>query len=160
MFNGEHRECVQLAVKAPKGSSRKRIKGYIWAVFVNGEMNERCIVDTGAEVTTIPHRIWSMFMTHSEVLRLPQRILGGVGGGVVKAGETTLQLGLTGLGNMYDVPHDLGPCTVWLAFDNEAAKPMRQVLLGVGGGTLDKGGLCINWKEEKVYYIEVDDIAP
>ncbi len=156
MFKGKHRECVQLAVRAPQGSTRKRIKGYIWAEFPNGEMNERCIVDTGAEVTTIPSRIWSLFMTLDEVMQLDQRTVGGVGGGVVKVGETDLRVGLTGLDNPLQIPYDLGLCKVWLAHD--VATPMKQVLLGVGGGVLDRGGLCINWKEETVYYVEIDDI--
>lgn len=160
MFKGAHRERVQLAVKAPVGSSRKRIKGYLKATFPNGsEEIALCIIDTGAECTAIPQWIWSQHITRDAVLQIRQKKrIGGVGGGVVDVVETEMPLELTGLDFLSDTAFDLGKCRVWLAFDDESAKPMKQVLLGVGGGVLDKGGLCINWKEEQVYFVEVDDV--
>ena len=57
----------------------------------------------------------------------------------------------------------MGPCTVLLALDEDAAtkddkrQSLRQGLLGIGGGTLDKGGGRINWKEGHASSVEVDD---
>jgi hypothetical protein len=66
---------------------------------------------------------------------------------------------ISGLEIETDEPFDLGTCKVWLALDEDAGRPMKRVLFGVGGGVLDKGGVCINWKEQHACYVEIDDSA-
>ncbi len=148
MFYGPHREQVRFAI-------RKRIKGNCWITYPEGgEDVLGCVVDTGAGCTSIPQRFWSRFLTDDYVSTLPPaKPIHGVGGSI-DVREIELPLMISGP-NLNDIPFDLGTCKVWLALDQDAGKPMKQVLLGVGGGVLDKGGLCINWREKQAYYVEV-----
>jgi hypothetical protein len=151
MFRGAHRERVRFAI-------RSRVKGSCWITYPGfGEDVLFCVVDTGTNVTSIPQKFWSQYLTNEFVSSLPTKSVSGVGGNI-DVRETELPLKISGLDFKRDEPFDLGRCKVWLALDQDAGKPMEQVLLGVGGGVLEKGGLCINWKEQQAYFIEVDDI--
>jgi hypothetical protein len=161
MFRGSHRERARFAIK-------KRIEGLCWVTFPGGgEEILDCVIDTGAGHTTIPQRFWSNYISPQEADKLPKQSIRGAGG-LIDVRVCTVSLKVSGRSDLSTDPFDLGECTVWLALDRDAAedaakkgqKPMqmRQVLFGAGGGSLDKGGVCINWKEREVYYIEVDDV--
>lgn len=148
MWEGQHREAVKLI-------GQKRIIARLLIEFGPGEYeraDELCVVDTGADMTTIPQRIWKWFLTEGSVRAGEKSNPKGVGGSV-EVFKHRLTLRLRGLGD--HEPLVLGECDVWLAFDESAGKPMRQVLFGVGGGALDKGGLCINWKQGQFWFVEV-----
>jgi hypothetical protein len=125
-------------------------------------------------MTTIPQDVWEPFKEILDVEELPDAPLRGAGGPRLKAKRCEIRLGVGGKIDGEDY-FDLGPCEVRLAFDKDAAeadakRPLQQgetkydrvsqlplVLLGLGGGTLRKGGLCINWSKVKpeAFLIEV-----
>jgi hypothetical protein len=148
MWDGEHREAVRLLL-----DGRKRLLARLIIEFRPGRSeNALCKVDTGADKTTIPRWIWSQYMSDAAARRGRSVNVSGVGG-AIEGFEHRLPLRLLGMGN--STPLDLGDCDVLLAFDEAAGTKRGQVLPGLGGGTLDKGGLCINWKERHFWFVEV-----
>ncbi|MBL8892618.1 MAG: hypothetical protein JNL67_21760 [Planctomycetaceae bacterium] len=159
MFKGSHRERVQLAIAPPIGRKLKRVIGWLYITFPNqSEDFRQCVFDSGAELTVIPHHVWSVFVNpveYEELADAPPIV--GVGGS--KCEVKYMHVGLALGGPKFDV-FELGKCKVLLARDDKAAMRLPNILLGVGGGVLEKGGLCINWKENLACFIEVDDANP
>ena len=70
------------------------------------------------------------------------------------------------------MPFSLGECELRLAYDRDAAiadkirqldpgeaeedriKELQHVLLGLGGGPLSQGGVCINWQDQEVVLVQ------
>ena len=155
MFNGSHKERVRFNINKPK----KRIEGLCWIAFSSGRnVLFDCVVDTGAHYVLVPQERWKNHVSADDALKLKKGETRGIGGSL-EVLETKLPITIVSR----DSAFELGPCTVLLALDEDAAEkdkkhqPLRQVLLGIGGGTLDKGGLCINWKEGHASFVEVDD---
>jgi hypothetical protein len=146
---GPHRERVRFAIN-------KRIEGSCWITYPNGvEDIQGCVVDTGATYTIIPQRHWQPFYRPDEIiaLKVTATLVKGVGGTLTSA-SVRCGLKLSGTDILSDIPFDLGICVVLLAFDDDANKPMKQVLFGLNGGVLEKGGLCINWKDKIACFVE------
>ncbi len=117
-----------------------------------------CKVDTGAGLTLIPRWIWSQEIASSEILSLPDHPFPVTTAGnerlTCKAGPreisivghasseqdstTTSQMGAIVKETLY-----LGECHVLYNIDR--SQDRSYILLGLGGGTLDAGGFCINW---------------
>lgn len=151
MFIGSYQDRVRFAVKG-------RIQGHCWVSYPGKRIGVHdCVVDTGASLTTIPQHMWSESVSVDWVRGLPKEAMILANGGTIEAREVMLPLMISGLED--DLPFDLGECRVWLAFDDDAGRRYKQALFGVGGGALAKGGLCINWKEQLAYFVEVVDEA-
>jgi hypothetical protein len=168
----DHKNCVNL----PLAIFRKRLR--CSCRFRHGDDVRStwysCVIDTGAEKTTIPQKFWHPFARRLGVLDRPRTILKGVGGISVEAIYTELQLEVAGTADVAfpdrpGYPWDstnpgilsLGKCNVLLAFDQNAVdefnakklnpeKPMESmsyILLGLDAMSI--GGICVNWKNRK-----------
>ena len=157
------------------------------------EIEQRCIVDTGAYITSIPQAIWQ------DVLRLTRKQIepfmdkkgsrATFGAVCQRAKLPTYPLKVAGPADTID----LGGCEVDFLFDLDAVEkdrsdrqkrlasfeelkrlavlareplpeappesapmePLKHVILGLGGGTFKKGGLCINWRDQRAFIVEI-----
>ncbi|HEX3150986.1 MAG TPA: hypothetical protein VHR66_23100 [Gemmataceae bacterium] len=164
MFFAAHRERVRFSIKD------NRIKGVCEIEFPNGrKYAQSCVIDTGAMRTLVPQDVWEPFDRPSFTSGLKRKSANTAGGKLpVYAVKCTLRLSAEANAGPSG-PYDLGTCDVLLACDADAVakekaqdpnsprEPLKEILLGLGGGALEKGGLCINWKEKHAYFIEVDD---
>ncbi len=129
----------------------------------------KCLIDTGACMTVIPQRDWM------RVIKLSRAEENDIGRCKMKLrqygyveGKTT---GLCGgqcptfIGRLptHIVDKrlnllDLGNCHICLAIDGMNPKHwLKHALFGVGGGCMENGGLCLNWKRKSAHYVEVAD---
>lgn len=121
-----------------------------------------CKVDTGAGLTLIPRWIWQEEFPIEEILSLPDHPVPVTTVGNVrlacKAGPREIAVfGQKSSNGPKDRPRSsvesivretmyLGECHVLYNLDPQLDRPY--ILLGLGGGTLDGGGLCINWNHD------------
>lgn len=147
-------------------------------------LEHSCKIDTGAALTVIPRVIWEQEFLKEYVENLPKADppYAGIGGQPIRTHVGTAPIGV--LGNMDDKEYQrlqkiaprqaddyygqhllfLGECKVLFRMDGQpgAGAPdvdqldKAYVLLGLGGNTLKKGGLCINWsgKQPQAHLIE------
>lgn len=160
MFNeiDQHRVLFAFHPKSrkPLGCIRLQVPGFPTGKDV---IKSDCVIDTGAAMTTIPERDWSSVVSKDQAIndfKFVPREGKGVGGGRIDVLEGKLPTSIFGPNLVESDVLDLGPCRIWLALDGlDPERSMKQALFGVGGGCMDKGGLCLNWRDNSGHYVEV-----
>lgn len=119
----------------------------------------RCKVDPGAGLTIIPHHIWSEECNVDDIMDLDDfPNVTGAGNAKLSCKIGSLQLCVEGYRDpptggfhvgtpLVGVEKSiliLGECQVLYNMNPEHDRP--HILLGLGGGTFQKGGFCINWQ--------------
>lgn len=169
MFAQDDRRVVTFKFD-PKG---ERLTAYCYIAYpgVDDPPMIECLLDTGSVRIVVPQWCWRGRVPSPDTLRTsPIRGAGGPFGAYEAVFEVAISdESSTGPSDRYS----LGPCTVCLARDEEAVETamkndpklsreaanaryrLRRVILGVGGGVFDRGGVCINWPKRSAHLVEV-----
>ena len=151
---------VQNLTKIPLTILGNQLRAACWIKLAKHgvAVSHPCILDTGADLTVIPHRIWRPyenaieFITGDPDANKPIR---GVGG-TVPAQRAWVGLGVS------SIKKDAFPiwwprAKVVLAHDHLDPKQggISAILLGMGGGVHDTGGFCVNWLAKDAHLVKI-----
>lgn len=143
-----------------------QIRARCWVCFDSNEdpFDFPCKIDTGASKTVIPQSCWEQFKDRLDIDFSHTENLFSSGVPML-AHRVKLAVMVSGKDSI--CPIDLGQCELFLAYDRQRAlvhnssidgsgtqaQELKVVLLGLGGGSMDNGGLCIDWKEKTAYLV-------
>lgn len=116
----------------------------------------RCVVDTGAPVTILPRRVWSKYTEKINFLDRTTKIR-GLGGSEIRAEYGVVDIWVFGERSPHASPIIKLKIVAKCAHDgvDPGSRDLPFTILGIGGGTIQRGGLCLNFAQDECYLVQL-----
>jgi hypothetical protein len=151
----------------PLTLANDRIRGLCWFSFSDGTRSRQsweCVFDTGATRTLVPQRVWRTFAEQIDWVAGSDSLARGIGGQRIPSRDGVVASTWISSSSLETVSYS--NCRLRFLFDDDAVQEgviqenLRYLLIGLRGGILDRGGLCLNVRGQQVCLVLLSRSRP